>query len=79
MATFSLRADGANWQITMVYGPQGDAKKLQFFQEIRTIPTPAHGRWLILGDFNLIYQVEDKNNTNLKRWLMHGCLQSGDR
>ena len=27
-------------------------------------------RWLILGDFNLIYQAEDKNNTNLNRRLM---------
>ena len=53
-ATCSMRADGTKWQITVVYGPQGDAEKLQFFQELRTIPVPAHGKWLILGDFNLI-------------------------
>lgn len=35
-----------------------------------TIPCPAHGRWLILEDFNLIYQAENKNNTNLNRRLM---------
>jgi len=33
-------------------------------------PPPNHDRWLILGDFNLIYQVEDKNNSNLNHQLM---------
>jgi hypothetical protein len=65
-----MRADGTKWQITVVYGPQGDAEKLQFLQELAAIPCPAHGRWLILGDFNLIYQAEDKNNSNLNRRLM---------
>ena len=70
MATCTMRADRTKWQITVVYGPQGDAEKLQFLQEIKAIPKPAHGMWLILGDFNLIYQAEDKNNTNLNRRLM---------
>jgi hypothetical protein len=48
----------------------GDAEKLQFLQEIKAIPRPAHEWWLILGDFNLVYQAEDKNNTNLNRRLM---------
>lgn len=65
-----MRADGTKWQITVVYGPQGDAEKLQFLQELKTIPRPAHGRWLVLGDFNLIYQAADKNNSNLNRRLM---------
>ena len=69
-ATCTMRADGTSWQITVVYGPQGDAEKLQFLQELKAIPRPAHGRWLILGDFNLIYQAEDKNNSNLNRHLM---------
>ena len=57
-------------QITVVYGPQGDAAKLQFLQELKNIPPPEHNRGLILGDFNLIYQAEDKNNSNLNRCLM---------
>ena len=69
-ATCTMKADGIKWQIIVVYGPQGDAEKLQFLQELKSIPRPAHGRWLILGDFNLIYQVEDKNNVNLNRRLM---------
>ncbi|CAD6214399.1 unnamed protein product [Miscanthus lutarioriparius] len=54
-AQITMRADGIKWQITVVYGPQGDAAKLQFLQELKKIPPPEHNRWLILGDFNLIY------------------------
>ena len=66
----NMRADGIRWQITVVYGLQGEAAKLQFLQELKNIPPPVHNRWLILGDFNLIYQTEDKNNSNLNRRLM---------
>jgi exonuclease III len=69
-ATIAMRADGTQWQITVVYGPQRDDDKIQFLQELRNIPPPDHDRWLILGDFNLIYQAEDKNNSNLNRRLM---------
>jgi exonuclease III len=70
-AEITMRADGIKWKITVVYGPQGDAAKLQFLQELKNIPPPPeHNRWLILGDFNLIYQEEDKNNSNLNRRLM---------
>ena len=69
-ATCTVRTDGTKWQITVVYGPQGDAEKLQFLRELKAIPRPAHGRWLVLGDFNLIYQAADKNNSNLNRRLM---------
>jgi hypothetical protein len=69
-ATCTMRADGIKWQIIVVYGPRGDAEKLQFIQELKSLPRPAHGIWLILVDFNLIYQAEDKNNSNLNRQLM---------
>jgi endonuclease/exonuclease/phosphatase family metal-dependent hydrolase len=69
-ATISMRADAIQWQITVVYGPQSDDDKMQFLQELKNINPPSHGRWLILGDFNLIYQAEDKNNSNLNRRLM---------
>ncbi|CAD6214649.1 unnamed protein product [Miscanthus lutarioriparius] len=69
-ATVTMRADGTKWQITVVYGLQGDAEKLQCLQKLAAIPCPAHGRWLVLGDFNFIYQAEDKNNSNLNHRLM---------
>ncbi|XP_066320066.1 uncharacterized protein [Miscanthus floridulus] len=77
-ATITMRADTVKWQITVVYGPQGDAAKLQFLQELRSISPPEHNRWLILGDFNLIYQAEDKNNSNLNRRLMGSFKASID-
>jgi hypothetical protein len=69
-ATITMRADGTQWQITVVYGPQRDNEKIQFLHELKNIPPPDHERWLILGDFNLIYQAEDKNNSNLNHRLM---------
>jgi exonuclease III len=53
-ATISMRADATQWQITVVYEPQSDGDKMQFLQELKNINPPSHGRWLILGDFNLI-------------------------
>jgi exonuclease III len=69
-ATCTMRVDGTKWQITVVYGPQGDAEKLQFLQELKAVPRVAHRRWLVLGDFNLIYQAADMNNSNLNRRLI---------
>ena len=54
----------------MVYGPQTNADKLMFLQELKDLAMPAHERWLVLGDFNLIYQAADKNNMNLNCRLM---------
>ena len=65
-----MKADGLEWWITVVYGPRTDADKLLFLQELKDIARTAHERWLVLGDFNLIYQAADKNNTNLNRRLM---------
>jgi len=77
-ATITMRADGIQWKITVVYGPQGDAAKLQFLQDLKSIPPLMHNRWLILGDFNLIYQEQDKNNSNLNRRLMGAFMAAID-
>jgi endonuclease/exonuclease/phosphatase family metal-dependent hydrolase len=54
----------------MVYGPQGDTDKLKFLQEIKQIKQAADNKWLLLGDFNLIYRASDKNNGRVNRRLM---------
>lgn len=41
-----------------------------FLQELRDVRSMCTGPWLITGDFNLIYRVEDKNNANLDRAMM---------
>jgi len=70
----TMKADNAEWWITVVYEPQADMDKLLFLQELKDIAAPEHDRWLVIGDFNLIYQATDKNNTNLNRRLM-GCFR----
>lgn len=53
-----------------MFGPQDDSKKVQFMQELREIRATCQGPWLLMGDFNLIYKVEDKNTGNINRALM---------
>ena len=61
---------GQTWWLTCVYGPQGNNNKIIFLQELRDIRAACQGPWVILGDFNLIYKDEDKNNSNLNRAMM---------
>jgi hypothetical protein len=59
--------DGMEWLLTGVYGPQVEAEKIAFLEEIKTLKQSIHGNgW----DFNLIYKEEDKNNQRLNRRLM---------
>jgi exonuclease III len=61
---------GVPWWFMGVYGPQTDELKLQFLQELRHVRQDCIGPWVLGGDFNLIYQAEDKNNSNLNRAIM---------
>jgi len=73
--TFSLSvqfspASSQAWWLTCVYGPQGDDNKILFIQEIRTVRAACPGPWLLLGDFNLITNSEDKNSGTVNRAMM---------
>uniref|UniRef100_A0A453JTH1 Endonuclease/exonuclease/phosphatase domain-containing protein n=1 Tax=Aegilops tauschii subsp. strangulata TaxID=200361 RepID=A0A453JTH1_AEGTS len=61
---------GTPWWITVVYGPQLDADKIAFLQELRDVRAACDGPWMLCGDFNLIYRDEDKSNDNLNRRMM---------
>jgi hypothetical protein len=63
-------SSGPDWWFTGVYGPQGDANKIMFLQELRDVRAACQGPWLVMGDFNLIVKAEDKNNENLNRAMM---------
>jgi hypothetical protein len=41
-----------------------------FLQELKDIRDLRHGPWAVVGDFNLIVDATDKNNTNLNRRMM---------
>jgi hypothetical protein len=64
------RINGQSWWLTCVYGPQSTNEKILFLQELRQIRNICSEPWVIVGDFNLIYKVEDKNNDNLNRSMM---------
>lgn len=53
-----------------MYGPQGDAEKLLFLQELRHVKQAVSDNWLLIGDFNMILSAEDKSNANLNRRIM---------
>jgi len=59
-----------DWWITVVYGPQDDHEKIQFLQELRDVKQSVSDNWLVIGDFNLILQAQDKSNYNLNRRMM---------
>jgi endonuclease/exonuclease/phosphatase family metal-dependent hydrolase len=41
-----------------------------FIHELKHLKQGARPKWLILGDFNLIYRLQDKNNVRINRALM---------
>jgi hypothetical protein len=57
---------GSPWWFTRVYGRQVDVLKIQFLQELHDVRQACAGPWVVGGDFNLIYRIEDKNNINLQ-------------
>lgn len=59
-----------SWSLTVVYGQHTDQEKQAFLDEIKQIHVGIDRPWLIIGDFNLIYQASDKNNLNLNRRRM---------
>jgi hypothetical protein len=53
-----------------VYGPSEDYEKNCFLDELLSIKMIVPAPWLVLDNFNLIYEVRDKNNMNLNLQLM---------
>jgi hypothetical protein len=50
-----------------VYGPQEDADKVLFLEELEAIRDACPGPWAITGDFNLILNEADKSNERIDR------------
>ena len=63
-------ATGTPWWLTVVYGPQEDADKVAFLQELREIRAECPEPWMVCGDFNLILRNDDKNTGNINRRMM---------
>lgn len=58
---FRSRHDNSKWVLTCVYGPCTPEGKGIFLHWFRNIQMSPETDWLILGDFNLIRKVEDRN------------------
>ncbi|XP_073360030.1 uncharacterized protein [Aegilops tauschii subsp. strangulata] len=72
---------GEAWTLTTVYGPSKDAAKPLFLADLAQIRGLISGPWLLIGDFNLIYEARDKSNSNLNLRLMarfRSALNSSD-
>lgn len=66
----TMRRSAETFNLTVVYGPSRLRGKEAFLNHIRHLKPADDEKWLIIGDFNLIYQAADKNNTNLNLNLM---------
>jgi exonuclease III len=69
-ATVTILRTGTSFLLSSVYGPADDERKPDFLQEMTALRPVNSQHWLIAGDFNLIYEARDKNNTTLNRRLM---------
>jgi exonuclease III len=69
-AMVQLQSNSPPFLLTTCYGPADDSHKEEFLAELRSIKPTANIPWMIIGDFNLIYQAADKSNLNLNRRLM---------
>jgi hypothetical protein len=58
---------GEAWWLSVVYDPSRDSDKLAFLAELDELKRRHTSPWLLAGDFNMIYCVEDKNNDLLDR------------
>lgn len=70
MIKLTLLIDGFTTWCTAVYGPQTDAQKVQFLDELRLIKQHRLGAWMFCGHFNMVYCAADKNNNRLHRQPM---------
>ncbi len=60
------KVDGLVFTLSNVYGPIDSALKGAFLQEIRDNGLKAVGVWALLGDFNMLLSLADKNGPSVR-------------
>ena len=53
--------DAITWVLTNIYAPCTPAGKLQFIDWLKNIQMPDEVNWLLIGYFNLIRSLDDRN------------------
>jgi hypothetical protein len=64
------RGDGPPWWLTMVYGLTAEDLKQVFLDKLCLLRAGLDGPWAVAGNFNLIKDARDKNNSRLNRRSM---------
>jgi exonuclease III len=58
---FSSAYNNQLWQLVCVYGPCSGLERDTFIQWLHDLDIPLHDNWLLLGDFNFMRSVENRN------------------
>jgi hypothetical protein len=70
MMNIKVRETNSVLLMIVVYGHSDDMDKPTFLQELQPLKPVNSTTWLVVGDFNMIYQASDQNNLNLNQRLM---------
>jgi hypothetical protein len=73
------KCTGSTFLLSTVYGPSEDENLSRFLDELVFIKPTRTLPWLVIDDFNMIYEARDKSNNNLNRWLMGQFRNTLDR
>jgi endonuclease/exonuclease/phosphatase family metal-dependent hydrolase len=58
---FSSAHNNQPWQLVCVYGPCSGPERDIFVQWLHDLDIPLHDNWLLLGDFNFMRSIENRN------------------
>lgn len=58
---FTSNHNNAMWVLTNIYAPCTPSGKRAFIQWFQNITMPAHVDWIVVGDFNLYRNPDDRN------------------
>ena len=58
---FISKHNQEQWTLVTVYGPCRGQERDDFVQWLHNLTIPFHENWLLLGDFNFIRSVENRN------------------
>ena len=61
--TFTSQLSNDTWTLTNIYGPCQNDRKMDFLDWFSNITMPDSMDWLVLGDFNLIRSLTDRNKS----------------
>lgn len=58
---FTNKVDNLSWTCTTVYGPNSRTIRSDFWNELRHVHDSCSSTWVLCGDFNTVFSLNDKN------------------